>query len=117
MPGQEIDERAATARGAIEATAPAVSERSVAGLLFGLATYVYWGFQPLYFKLVQSVPPTTMVAHRTTWAAVFMVVLLAALRRWTDFVRCLTSKRLVLLLACSSLLLGINWLIYIASVV
>jgi chloramphenicol-sensitive protein RarD len=93
------------------------SQTSVTGLLFGLATYVYWGFQPLYFKLVQSVPPTTMVAHRTTWAAVFMVVLLAALRRWTDFVRCLTSKRLVLLLACSSLLLGINWLIYIASVV
>jgi chloramphenicol-sensitive protein RarD len=123
MPGQEIDERAATARGAIEATAPAVSERpvaserSVAGLLFGLATYVYWGFQPLYFKLVQSVPPAVLVAHRTAWCAIFMVLLLTALRSWGDFLRCAASKRLLLLLTCSSLLLATNWLIYIASVV
>ncbi|HEV8070908.1 MAG TPA: EamA family transporter RarD [Planctomycetaceae bacterium] len=92
------------------------AEKSIAGLLFGLATYTYWGFQPLYFKLVQQVPPAAMVAHRTTWCAVLMVLLLTMLRRWNDFSRSL-SKRLLFLLTLSSLMLATNWLIYIASVV
>jgi chloramphenicol-sensitive protein RarD len=93
-----------------------LDEKSIAGLLFGLATYTYWGFQPLYFKLVHQVPPAAMVAHRTTWCAVLMVLLLTVLRRWPDFSRAL-SKRLVFLLTLSSLMLATNWLIYIASVV
>jgi chloramphenicol-sensitive protein RarD len=93
-----------------------LDEKSIAGLLFGLATYTYWGFQPLYFKLVQQVPPAAMVAHRTTWCAVLMVLLLTVLRRWPDFSRAL-SKRLVFLLTLSSLMLATNWLIYLASVV
>src|SRR5271156_5248838 len=92
------------------------SEGSVAGLLFGLATYVYWGLQPLYFKLVQQVPPAAMVAHRTTWCAVLMVLLITVLRQWRNFSRSL-SKRLLCLLTFSSLMLATNWLFYIYSVV
>jgi chloramphenicol-sensitive protein RarD len=126
MTGQELGE---TVEGdlsvglrAAAAGAPAASvrrppdEKSVAGLLFGLATYAYWGFQPLYFKLVQQVPPALMVAHRTTWCAVLMVLLLTVLGRWGDFSRSL-SRWLLFLLTLSSLMLVTNWLIYIASVV
>jgi chloramphenicol-sensitive protein RarD len=101
----------------IGAVLPTPDQTPVAGLLFGLATYAYWGFQPLYFKLVQQVPPAAMVAHRTTWCALLMVLLLTLLRRWADFFRSVSSKRLVVLLTCSSLLLATNWLIYIFGVV
>jgi chloramphenicol-sensitive protein RarD len=126
MAGQELGE---TSRGnlafgletaaqdrAPAAVPPSPTENSLAGLLFGLATYAYWGFQPLYFKLLQGVPPADMVAHRTTWCAVLMVLVLTVLARWPDFFRSL-SKRLLLLLTCSAFFLAVNWLIYIASVV
>ena len=87
-----------------------------AGLLFGLAAYGWWGLQPLYFKAMKDVPPTVLLAHRTIWCAVFLAFLLSALRRWADFRRCLSSKRLVALLATSSVLLAINWLLFIVGV-
>jgi chloramphenicol-sensitive protein RarD len=110
---------AGTARADTANKAPPLTagETSVAGLLFGLATYAYWGFQPLYFKLVQQVPPTAMVAHRTFWCAVLMVLVLTVLGRWPEFLQCLSSRRLLVLLTFSSLFLAVNWLIYIASVV
>jgi chloramphenicol-sensitive protein RarD len=93
------------------------SERqSVAGLAFGLATYIYWGLQPLYFKLLAQVPAAEFVADRTATCAVFMLLLLTALGRWAEFFRSL-SKRLLLLLLASALLLAVNWLFYISSVV
>jgi chloramphenicol-sensitive protein RarD len=127
MAGQELEETAggnlaiglgaAGADLATTAVSPPPSENSLAGLLFGLATYAYWGFQPLYFKLLQRVPPALMVAHRTTWCALLMVLLLTALGRWADLFRCVRSRRLLVLLTASSLLLATNWLIYIFGVV
>jgi len=89
---------------------------STAGLLFGLAAYGYWGLQPLYFKLVRQVPPAELVAHRTVWCAVLLTVVITVLRRWSGFLRCVSSRRLVGLLMVSSLLLASNWLLYIVSV-
>jgi chloramphenicol-sensitive protein RarD len=91
-------------------------ETTGAGLLFGLAAYSWWGLQPLYFKAMKDVPPTVLLAHRTIWCAVFLFFLLSVLRRWADFRRCLKSKRLVALLATSSVLLAINWLLFIIGV-
>jgi chloramphenicol-sensitive protein RarD len=109
--GLVIGQEARTA----EAARP-LSDQKVAGLVFGLATYLWWGLQPVYFKLLQTVPPAAMVAHRTAYCALLMVLVVTVLRRWPQFLGCL-SKRLVLLLTCSSLLLATNWLFYIASVV
>jgi len=108
-------EAAAGAAPASERPRPS-DESSIAGLLFGVATYAWWGLQPVYFKLMQQVPPAAMVAHRTTWCALLMVLVLTALRQWPHFFSCL-SKRLILLLMCSALLLATNWLFYIVSVV
>jgi chloramphenicol-sensitive protein RarD len=95
---------------------PPKGEIPTAGLLFGLAAYGWWGLQPIYFKAMKEVPPTVLLAHRTIWCAAFLVFLLSALRRWPDFLRCLKSKRLVALLATSSVLLAANWLLFIVGV-
>ncbi len=91
-------------------------EIPTAGLLFGLAAYAWWGLQPIYFKAMKDVPPTVLLAHRTIWCAVFLVLLLSVLGRWADFRRCLKSRRLVALLATSSVLLAVNWLLFIVGV-
>jgi chloramphenicol-sensitive protein RarD len=95
---------------------PPKDEIPTDGLLFGLAAYGWWGLQPIYFKAMKEVPPTVLLAHRTIWCAVFLVLSLSALQRWPDFLRCLKSKRLVVLLATSSVLLAANWLLFIVGV-
>jgi chloramphenicol-sensitive protein RarD len=99
-----------------EGTLPPARENAAAGLLFGVAAYAYWGLTPVYLKAVQEVPPGELLAHRIVWCALLMVLVLTLLRRWPDFFRCLSSRRLRGLLTVSSLLLATNWLLFILGV-
>jgi len=99
-----------------QGTFPPAREKAAAGLLFGLAAYAYWGLMPVYFKAVQEVPPGELLAHRIVWCALLMVLVLTLLRRWPDFFRCLSSRRLRVLLTVSSLLVAANWLLVMIGV-
>src|SRR5688572_22539854 len=74
-----------------------------AGLLYGTAAYVLWGFLPMYFKLLGrvQVPPLAIVAHRVVWSVLFLAVLVTAQRKWPDLWSCLRRRRAVLALLCS----------------
>ena len=48
------------------------NESTSLGLFYGLAAYIYWGLQPLYFKYISTVPAAALVAHRTISCAVFI---------------------------------------------
>src|SRR3546814_2740911 len=37
------------------------------GLPYALAAYTIWGFFPLFFKLLESVPPVEVLAQRILW--------------------------------------------------
>lgn len=41
------------------------------GILYGFSAYLLWGFLPLYWKLVESVPAWEVLAHRVIWSFVF----------------------------------------------
>jgi chloramphenicol-sensitive protein RarD len=87
-----------------------------AGLLYGLGAYLIWGLIPLYFRAVDGVSPAELLAQRIVWSFVLLAGMLTVLRRWPDFFRPLRSRRTLVLLTMSSLLLAANWLIYIHSV-
>jgi len=86
------------------------------GLVYGLAAYGFWGLMPLYFRCVRDVSPLEMLAHRIAWSFVLMVLLAGVLGLGPRVARCLCSPRLALLLAISSALVAINWLVYIHGV-
>ena len=44
--------------------APAQPQLQREAVLTALTAYVLWGVFPVYFKLVQSVPPTEVLVHR-----------------------------------------------------
>jgi chloramphenicol-sensitive protein RarD len=86
------------------------------GLVYGLAAYGLWGVVPLYFCLITGeVGPDEILAHRVLWSAVFLAVVLTLSRRWDAILRCFRSRRLLVPLTCSAILVGINWLVYIYS--
>ena len=68
-------------------TAPAASQQR--GLPYALGAYAIWGFVPLFFKLLTTVPPVEVLAQRIVWfdqwvmlaAAVLLLVFLYTGRR------------------------------------
>jgi hypothetical protein len=39
-----------------------------AGVIAALSAYIFWGLAPIYFKLIQSVAPMEIIAHRILWS-------------------------------------------------
>jgi chloramphenicol-sensitive protein RarD len=86
------------------------------GLIYGLLAYGLWGLVPLYFTALNSVPPFQILAHRIVWSVVFLAVILSVRRRWPDLLRCLCSPKLLAMLTLSSVLIAVNWYVYIYGV-
>lgn len=87
-----------------------------AGFLHAALAFVAWGLYPLYFKLIASVPPLEVVLQRSVWSLVFVLVLLALLRRWGWLRELLGQPRQLALYGLSALLLATNWLVYVMAV-
>ena len=88
-----------------------------AGYLLGVGAYVLWGAMPLYFKALARVPATEIVAHRIVWSVLFLGLLATVSRRWPTIRAAFATPRVVMILVTTALLIGINWLVFIYSVV
>ena len=88
---------------------PAASERS--GVLFGVGAFAWWGLCPGFFPLLLPAGSIEVLAHRIVWSALSLVIVLLVARRLGDL-RTL-GARTWLQLAAASLLISINWGIYI----
>jgi len=86
------------------------------GLLFAALAYMMWGLFPLYFRQVAAAPALEIVVQRSVWSLVFVLLLLAMLRRWTWLGQTLRQPRRLALFAVSAWLLSGNWLVYVWAV-
>ncbi|MCI0643002.1 MAG: EamA family transporter RarD [Gemmataceae bacterium] len=86
------------------------------GLVYGLIAYGWWGLVPLYFRLLGDVAPTEILAHRIVWSMLFLVAALTRLRRWRAFAKCFRVPVLFRVLALTSVLIAVNWFVYIFAV-
>jgi len=86
------------------------------GVAYGLAAYIWWGFIPLYFKAVASVPPLEVLAHRVVWSLVFLSLILWGRGRLKDVRTVLRDRRSMGLLTVTTVLIAVNWLVFIWSV-
>jgi len=86
------------------------------GVLSALVAYLLWGVFPVYFKLVQAVPPTEVLTHRIIWAVPFGALILYVRKQWSEVRRALSSPSTVFWLALAALFISANWLIYIWAV-
>lgn len=86
------------------------------GMLYAGAAYILWGLFPIYFKALQNVPPLEILWHRIAWAFVFLLMVLAVRRQWSWIAKVARRPRVLSGFAASSVLLSVNWYIYIWSV-
>ena len=86
------------------------------GVFYAVGAYVLWGVFPVYFKLVQSVPPTEVLAHRIIWAVPFGALILYARKQWPEVRTVFASPSTLFWLALAALFISANWFIYIWAV-
>ena len=93
------------------------TDSSKGGIPLGLAAYAIWGFMPLYFKLLASVQPTEIVAHRIIWSVILLGLLATFWRRWGAIRAALGTGKVLVTLVVTACLIAVNWLVYIYAIV
>jgi chloramphenicol-sensitive protein RarD len=83
------------------------------GLLFGVSAYSLWGAFPLYWPLLEPANPLEIVSHRAVWTLVFCFIVLAATKALKSALATLKRPTVAIKLFLSSMLISINWLVYI----
>lgn len=86
------------------------------GLLAAIGAYACWGLFPLYIKQLAHVPAFELVLHRSLWSLLFMLALLALLRRVDQLAAAMRRPRVLALFTLSAVLLSSNWMIYVWAV-
>lgn len=86
------------------------------GLPYALAAYGIWGFVPLFFKLLTSVPPVEVLAQRIVWSLPLCFVIMVFRRQIADYLAALRDPRVLRMLLASALLIAVNWLVYIYAI-
>jgi chloramphenicol-sensitive protein RarD len=86
------------------------------GFVLGLAAYALWGVLPIYFKIIEVLPATDIVAHRVVWSIPFLAILILLSRGWPKVRSALRSRRTLAMLTATAALIGTNWLLYVHAV-
>lgn len=87
-------------------------------LAAGASCYFIWGLVPLVFQLLgrMGVGSWEILANRTIWAAPTALVFVLMAGQGRQALAALRTPSIFKWLALSSLLIGVNWITYIASV-
>jgi chloramphenicol-sensitive protein RarD len=85
------------------------------GSLYAVVAYGLWGFFPIYFKALHSVPAFQIMTHRVVWSFLFLTVVIVLLKEFKPLKASITP-RILLIYLVASILLAVNWLIYVWGV-
>jgi len=86
------------------------------GFIYGLSSYILWGTFPLFFYTLRHVEPTQVLTHRVIWSCVLVTGIVLLLGRHKMVLNVFRSRSTLILLLFSSLLIAINWLVFIWAV-
>lgn len=87
-----------------------------AGLWAALGSSLIWGTLPLYWHLLQDVSPYLILGHRIVWSCVFLFPLVIISHRMKEVVKAAQNAKILRGLFVSSLMLAMNWGIFIWAV-
>lgn len=86
------------------------------GVTFAVGAFALWGLIPIYFKILEDVPPLEVLGHRVFWSSFLLVGFLLLRQRLGDLLVLIKSPRLLGWLVLTSLLIAGNWLCFIWGV-
>lgn len=90
------------------------------GIIYAAVAYILWGFLPFYWKMLDHIGAEEILANRVLWSFLFMLVLLFLSKKWSLFMKTIhgfaKNKKQLLALFIASILISINWFVYIWGV-
>lgn len=89
---------------------------TLSGFGFAFAAYFFWGFLPIYMKMLAHFPAAEVVAHRVIWSVPIAGALLIYLGRTKDVRNALLNPRMLAMGCLTAALITINWGIYVWAI-
>ncbi len=86
------------------------------GLVAAFGAFSIWGILPLYWKALSSAIPLEILCHRITWSTLTTLFLLFLLKKSATLKRSLKNWKIIARYTLTSLILSLNWLLYIWAV-
>lgn len=89
------------------------------GLFYALGCFLIWGTFPIYWYPINqsAMPAEQILANRVAWSAVFSLILLLIYRQHQVMWAAFRQPKLLGIYFLSSLLIGVNWLVYLWAIV
>lgn len=85
------------------------------GYIFTIQAFLFWAVLPIFWKMLKHVPSEEVLAHRIFWAFVIIIILLWISKK-LNIKPILNNRKLMKSLIVTSLLIGINWGLFIYAV-
>jgi len=87
------------------------------GIILILSGYLLWGLFPIYWALLNHVNPSEVLLHRVVWAVPVLFIIISLKSSWhNNFKNSITSRKELLFLLLTAVLITINWGVYIVAV-
>lgn len=88
-----------------------ITTKSAAGIV--ALCYVMWGSLPAFWKLLSEVNPVYVLSHRIVWSIVFVTGYALYTKSFHEITSVFKDKKLLVRCFISSILITINWGVYI----
>ncbi|RIN54497.1 EamA family transporter RarD [Staphylococcus simulans] len=88
------------------------------GIVYSIIAYILWGTLPIYWSLLNDISPFEILAYRIILSMIFMVVLIMAMGKGSQFIsgiKALTTKQLWAIIL-AGYIITINWGTFIWAV-
>lgn len=86
------------------------------GLWYAIGAYVWWGFFPIYWKLLKHVPALQLIGHRIVWSFAALIVVIIIIRQWSEFRKSVFNFKVLRLYLLAAILIAVNWFLYVWAV-
>ena len=87
------------------------------GIIYSSSGSFFWGFLgTVYFQYISFIGVFEIVAHRSFWTCVILLITTSLFKKWKLFKKSLYNKKNILVLFITSLLIFGNWSVWIYAV-
>ncbi len=93
-----------------------ISNPRHSSVIAAVASFFIWGFSPLYYKTIDVVLVSEILAHRVIWSLLLALVLILASHQIKNWLAVLTNGRMLLVMLTSALLVSVNWVVFMWAV-
>lgn len=97
-------------------TSQHTSKRDNFGYLAAFLGPVMWGLLPLFYLLLDGYSAIEIVAQRSLWAFILLIVFYAVTGYWRRLARLFSNPSHVGLMICAAVLIAINWTVFVYAV-